>query len=85
MLDPSLRRKASSGSASGTRLLYGVTPHAETGEPPGFVISHPLLGDLFDEIGRMLAEYLRPDSTTTPQAALDRVVARMAELRLRTR
>ncbi len=66
-------------------LLYAVTPHPETGEPPGVLVAHPLMGDLYDEIGRMLSEYLRPDSTTTPQEALDRVVARMGALRMRTR
>ncbi|MFM9995446.1 MAG: ABC transporter substrate-binding protein [Phycisphaerales bacterium] len=66
-------------------LLYAVTPHAETGEPPGFLISHPLLGDLYDELQKMLQEYLKPHATVTAQAALDGVVGRIHELMARSR
>lgn len=58
-------------------MLYAVTPHPETGEPPGVLVSHPLMGDLYDEIARMLTEYLKPDSAVSAQAALDRVADRI--------
>lgn len=65
-------------------LLYAVTPDAATGEPPGFLISHPLLADLYAEIEAMLRDYLRPESPLGAQEALDAVVRRVHELMKRT-
>ncbi len=58
-------------------LLYGVTPHPETGQPPGFIISNLYLGELYDEIARMLTEFLKPDSQIAPETALRLAVQRV--------
>ncbi len=61
-------------------LLHGVTPDPATGEAPGFLVSHPFMGDAYDEIGRMLGEFLKPDSRETAREALDKAVARIHEI-----
>ncbi len=43
------------------------------------------MGDLYDEIGRMLSEYLKPSDQRSAQGALDEVVDRIQALMARTR
>lgn len=61
-------------------LVYAVTPHPQTGEAPGFIISNPYLGELYDETTRMLNEFLKPGSTIPAREALDRAARSIHEV-----